>query len=517
MRTMMRMLCVTLIAALGFVACENKSGDVTAPKVSVKSVLSTENAIIFAVTAEGASECAYLIYDGDVVSVDKIFAEGVAIKGDGNSIVVDGLESDTTYYVVAAAKNSLGATMSETIAIKTKSAGDNGDDNGGDNGDDNGDDNFELPEIDGVENLNIVKTKDGRWYEVYNFYVTFVTDSGDKLILDFYTLDETMSNYLPYGQYLLANSYDPYVLHNESSRYVPLGVEDINGYYFTDGYVSVDVANGYYSIYFMLTYDANGTPKTVQGYYNGILSGASVPEGDNIGAKDLIEVVEVGSTSFKFKINAEPGQYWRCSVVDKRVYDQTASNPGAWVVTYGFMLEGPLTLNWVNGEYCEYVPGYLMNVSSATDYVILAALMDYSEGQENSLLGGVEIVQIRTKAEAAGTATATIKVLEVGRNDATISCLFGDDVWCCYVAMMETANLDDVRELYPEAGYNSFDECMLSLIPGLSHDFMRQFLEPQESYKWEALKYSTSYTICAKVVDMNNGATLIITEPFTTR
>ncbi|MBQ2364367.1 MAG: hypothetical protein II288_02240, partial [Alistipes sp.] len=200
MKTVMRVLCVTLIAALGFVACEKKSGDATAPKVSIKSVLSTEDAIVFAVTAEGASECAYLIYDGDVVSADKIFADGVAIKGDGSSIVVDGLKSDTTYYVVAAAKNSLGVAMSETITIKTKSAGDNGDngDNGGndDNGDNGGnDDNFELPEIDGVENLNIVKTKDGRWYQPYNYYVTFVCDNDDCIILDFYTLDETMSQY----------------------------------------------------------------------------------------------------------------------------------------------------------------------------------------------------------------------------------------------------------------------------------------------------------------------------------
>ena len=331
------------------------------------------------------------------------------------------------------------------------------------------------------------------------------------------SLDLVFDNaYEKAGTYLLGDNYAPYTIHPESSCYLPNGWEGF-GYTFTDAYVTVDVVNGYYAIYMMLTYLENGVEKSIQAYYNGIMSNASVPAGDDTGSDKLIEVLEVGSTSFKFKINAEPGQYWRCSVVDKRVYDQTASNPGAWVVTYGFMLEGPLTLNWVNGEYCEYVPGYLMNVSSATDYVILAALMDYSEGQENSLLGGVEIVQIRTKAEAAGTATATIEVLEVGRNDATISCLFGDDVWCCYVAMMETANLDDVRELYPQAGYNSFDECMLSLIPGLSHDFMRQFLEPQESYKWEALKYSTSYTICAKVVDMNNGATLIITEPFTTR
>ena len=67
------------------------------------------------------------------------------------------------------------------------------------------------------------------------------------------------------------------------------------------------------------------------------------------------------------------------------------------------------------------------------------------------------------------------------------------------------------------AGYSSYEEGMLSLIPGLSHDFMRQFLESQYNYKWEYLNYNTSYTMCIKVIDMNNGATFIELEPFTTK
>ena len=67
------------------------------------------------------------------------------------------------------------------------------------------------------------------------------------------------------------------------------------------------------------------------------------------------------------------------------------------------------------------------------------------------------------------------------------------------------------------AGYDSYEECMLSLIPALSHDSMRQFLESQVDYRWEYLKYNTSYTMCIKVVDMDNGANFIELEPFTTK
>jgi hypothetical protein len=159
-----------------------------------------------------------------------------------------------------------------------------------------------------------------------------------------------------------------------------------------------------------------------------------------------------------------------------------------------------------------------MNVTSATDYLILAALMDYSDGQENSLLGGVEIVQIHTEAEAAGTGTVDINIKEINTNDVVFDCIFGDDVWCCYVAMMETSNLQEIKDgKYAMAGYSSYEECMLSLIPGLSHDFKRQFLETTYDYKWDYLNYNTSYTICVKVEDMDGGVSFIELEPFTTK
>lgn len=520
MNRFFRLLFVALCAVTALCGCE-KSADNVAPTVSITLTEVGSTSAKIAIQAKNADEYAYMLYDGDAISVEKVFNEGVTVKETGNGLIfgISNLEPDTTYYVIAAARNSIGEALSEPVKFTTSKCSDNGGGNEGGN-DDNDDDNnnTELPDIDGVENITITKTQDGRWYEPYNYYVTFVRDNGDHIVLDFYTLDETMSSYLPYGQYSLGNSYDPYVIHNESSRYVPQGVAGENGYLFTDGYVSVDVANGYYSIYFMLTYDENGTQKSIQALYNGLMSGAAVPEGDNQGAKKLIEVLDVGSTSFKFKINAEEGQYWRCSVVDKRVYDQTASNPGAWVVTYGFMLEGTLTFDWRNGEMCEHVPGYMMNVSSSTDYLILAALMDYSEGQENNLLGGVEIVQIHTEAEAAGQGTVEVDIKEINSNDVVFDCTFGDDVWCCYVAMLETADLQEIKDgKYAMAGYATYEECMLSLIPSLSHDSMRQFLESQVGYKWEYLKYSTSYTMCIKVVDMNNGVSFIELEPFTTK
>ena len=516
MKNLFKLFFVALLAILSFASCETKKSEGGVPTIEIVAVTTTDTSLSFAVTATDASECAYMLFDGDIITAETVLSSGTAIAASG-VVEVESLEANTTYYVVAAARNANGEVLSNTLTMKTTGQGGNNNGNG-DNGGGNNDDNFELPDIEGVENIVITKTKDGRWYEPYNYYVTFVRDNGDRIILDFYTLDETMSQYFPYGQYTFATNYYPYTIYPESSGYFPAGKGEGEGYNFTDGYVTVDVVGGYYAIYMMLTYEADGVSKSIQGYYNGILSGASVPEGDDEGSEELVEVLEVGSTSFKFRINAEEGQYWRCSVVDKRTYDQTQSNPGAWVVTYGFMLQGPITFDWVNGQICEYVPGLQMSVTSSTDYLILAALMDYSDGQENSLLGGVEVVQVRTKAEAEGTGTVDMTIKEVGVNDVTFDCIFSDDVWCCYVAMMETANLQEIKDgKYAMAGYSSYEECMLSLIPGLSHDFMRQFLESYFDYTFDGLKYSTSYTPCIKVVDMNNGANYIELEPFTTK
>lgn len=520
MKAFTKLLFVAFVAILGLVSCDKQT---VLPTIEIEKLGATEKTVIFRIEAKDASKVAYICsQEGfDTISAEKIMSECVAVKDFGSSVIVKGLQRNTKYYIAAAAQNDAGAVVSNIISITTKagSSGDNsGEDDNPGSGDGGNDGGFELPEIEGVENIVITKTKGGVWYEPYNYYVLFERDNGDIIQLDFYTLSETMSLYLPYGQYSLANSYAPYTINLEGSCYIPAGYPvDEFGCPFTDGYVSVDVVGGYYAIYMMLTYDENGVKKSIQAYYNGLLSNASVPAGDDTGSDKLIDVLEVGSTSFKFRINAEPDQYWRCSIVDKRVYDSSNPNPGAWVINYGFMLQGPLTFNWENGKECEYVPNYKMNVSSSTDYLILAALMDYSEGKENSLLGGVEIVQVRTRAETAGTGSVDVTMKEINVNDVVFDCVFGDNVWCCYVAMMKTADLQEIKDgKYAMANYSSFEECMLSLIPGLSHDSMRQFLGSQYDYKWDYLNYGTSYTMCIKVVDMNNGATYIECEPFTT-
>ena len=495
------------MAILYIVGCEPIADGGKIPAVTITKGEVTATTITFTVTATDAAECAYLLYGEGELSPERILSDGVAIEGNGRPTTVTGLTPETTYLVVAAARNSEGAVMTSIISLKTAKSSGN-------------DDKPELPPHDpDAKVLEIERTTQGRWYDNTNYYVTLVATTGERLTLDFYTISETMSSYLPYGNYIVNATMDAYTICSDSSFILLSPEDDVeDGHFFTDGIVNISVRDGLYTLAFQLTYEVDGLSYIVEGEYNGLLSGAAVPEGDNEGVEKLIEVHEVEATSFRFTIHAEEGQYWRCSVVDKRVYDQYQSNPGAWVVSYGFMLDGTRTFNWENGKVCEHVAGLEMSVTSSTDYLILAALMDYSEGQENNLLGGVEVVQIRTKAEAAGVGSVDIVIKEVNTNDVLFDCTFSDDVWCCYVAMMETANLDEIKAgKYALVGYESFEECMLSLIPDLSHDNMRQFLEPQVNYRWDYLKYSTSYTICVKVEDMDKRVSYVEFEPFTTK
>lgn len=498
-----------LLVATLLCGCEQKNAD--APlKIEITKGGISSTTISFGYSVSGAVEAAYMITD-DAITAEEVLSKGTALDIKKDEAVVSGLTPDTTYTIVAAAKSASGSVaLSNMIVMTTKEKETDTPTTPG------GNDDFEMPEIPGAR-IVTVKSTNGGWYESYNYFVRLELTTGEFLDLDFYTLDETMTSALPYGKYTLKDSIDPYVLNIETSGYYPdaAAVEGKNMTPFTEGFVTVDVANGYYSLYIQLTYTYNGTEQIIQAYYNGLLSGATVPDGDSTGKK-LIEVLEVGSSSFKFRINAEEGQYWRCSVVDKRTYDQFESNPGAWVLQYGFMLEGTLTFNWENGKDCEYVPGYPMSVTSATDYLIIAVLMDYKEGQEYVMLGGVEMEQIRTKPDAISSAEAEVEITNVGVTTVTLSCNFGSDVFCCWVAMMETANLEDARMNYAQFGYKTFDECLLSLIPGLSPEFKRQFIEPTTNYVWENLKYDTSYTPCVMVVDKNDAKKLIILDAIKT-
>lgn len=499
----MKKIILIMATIIGLVACRKAeevvppgeqgiSPEEQVPTVSLKILGSTENSISFSVTVEGAENCSYLVYQGadETVSVEDVLADGVSVKGDGSEIVVDGLKSSTAYNVVAAAGNTAGTVMSDVLQIMTRSL-------------------YEDVEADII---NIVSTESGYWYNNYNYYVILVADNGDRYALDFFTVADTEKMYLPYGDYRLADNEAPYTLGSEYSGCFPKGNVDENaGSVFTDASVTVGVEGGFYKLTFMFAYDVDGVSRTVTGSYNGPMSGASVPEEDR-GDDKFLELLDVGVTSFRFRINAGDNQFWRCSVVEKLVYDMQPASPGSWVINYGFLFSGSREIEWKNGE--EFIPGFTMNVAANTEYLIFAVLVDSETGYD--MQSGVEVLELRTDPMPAGTGVVEVDIKRVGTYDVTFDCRMDEGVSKYSVVVYREETVEEARQTYMNYGmFNSFEEMMYLLISTGSSPRARTFYQSEE-ITWGELWAHEPHRVCVMVEDVNGGQSLVLSEVFTT-
>ena len=138
MKNLFKLFVVALLAIVSFASCETANNEGGVPTIEIVEVKSSDNSITFAVTATNATECAYLLYDGDIVSASDVFENGTQTAASG-VVEVKNLKAKTTYYVVAAARNANGEALSNTLKITTTGAGNN---NGG-NDDEKDDDEKE--------------------------------------------------------------------------------------------------------------------------------------------------------------------------------------------------------------------------------------------------------------------------------------------------------------------------------------------------------------------------------------
>ena len=125
----MKKLALLCMAALGFslMSCETEPAtnptDEKAPTVALEKGLEDVNAVYFTLTTTNATEARYMVLEdgADVPALATIMAEGVAVElEDGKAEVkAEGLEAETEYMVVAAAKNVTKMAGSNTLYVKT--------------------------------------------------------------------------------------------------------------------------------------------------------------------------------------------------------------------------------------------------------------------------------------------------------------------------------------------------------------------------------------------------------------
>ena len=127
----MKKLALLCMAALGLslMSCESdpktdpKPADEVQPTIALEKGMENVDYVTFTVTTTNATEARYMVLEdgADAPALETIMSEGVAVElAEGKAVVkADGLEAETDYMVVAAAKNVTKVAGSNTLYVKT--------------------------------------------------------------------------------------------------------------------------------------------------------------------------------------------------------------------------------------------------------------------------------------------------------------------------------------------------------------------------------------------------------------
>ena len=125
----MKKLALLCLAALGFslMGCNPEPtptpSDEAQPSITLEKGIENVNNVTFTLTTTNATEARYMVLEdgAEAPTLDAILTEGVAVElTEGKAEVkADGLEADTEYMVVAAAKNVTKVAGSNTLYVKT--------------------------------------------------------------------------------------------------------------------------------------------------------------------------------------------------------------------------------------------------------------------------------------------------------------------------------------------------------------------------------------------------------------
>ncbi|MBR3589648.1 MAG: hypothetical protein IKL43_01395, partial [Alistipes sp.] len=113
---------------LGLVGCNNEptpdNKPEVAPTIALEKGFEEVNAVSFSVVTTNASEARYILLEdsAEVPTLESIMADGVAVELDDEGkaeVKAEGLDAETSYKIVAAAKSVKKLAGSNTLYVKT--------------------------------------------------------------------------------------------------------------------------------------------------------------------------------------------------------------------------------------------------------------------------------------------------------------------------------------------------------------------------------------------------------------
>lgn len=495
MKNLIRLLPLFVVSLFALVACNDEPQvDGAKPTISITLDAATAESLTFDIAITDAEQCAYMYVTGAAsFDAETVLAEGTPIAKDAASFTIEGLQSATTYYIVAAASNANGYTLSQPVAAKTLAAGEQPDPNPDPDPDPNPEPNPEPPITDGVK---VVRTLQGLWYDIINYYLTLETDKGEIICLDFYTNPgDSRGKFLPEARYTIASTMAYGTLGADTSG-VKWGADDEYGTLFESGYCDVAIVDGQFRLNFEFTLDSGDE---FRGSYVGQLPGTAVEQ-----SSDLLKINKITSTSFTFTINAPEGQEWRCVAIEKVTYDMYGASPMKFLSNYGFPGVGPQTIVWENGAphpNADFAAqGVKVEVGPGMDYKVLAALYDSATA---SFIGVVSECDVHTLEPEVSNETVDIEILSLDAHSVKYSCTPTAGVDFYRTCVLKTELVVEAEQVYYTAGFSSFEAFMIYLIESSAAGAYT--LYEAATVDWGSLWYDYDYTICTLVVDKAGG------------
>ena len=492
---------------------ENNIPEGQKPTIELTVGEATATSLTFEIAATNAEKVAYMVVAAAAsFDADQIMASGVQVDPAETSVTVEDLESNKSYFIVAAASNQSGSAMATPISMKTLKDGE--EPTPGDDPNTNPEPEPEPgvdPESPFEDGLEIVRTSKGAWYDKVNYYVTLEAATGEVMFIDMYCNPGLSDGkYIPEGRYNVVNQLTDYNTILSEYSGLKQNADEEYGFNFKSGYLDVSVVNGkYFLVFEFVLDDATSTP--VRGSYYGPMSGASV-RGDS----ELLTVKKLTSSSITFDINVEANQEWRCVVIEKVTYDLYGGKTTQFLANYGFPGVGPQQIVWANGEphpNSDFAAqGMKVEVGPGTDYIILVALYDSASASYTSAV--FEKV-VHTLDPEQSQETVNVEIQSIEPNKVIYSLTPSANVFSYRTCVLKTELVTEAEEVYYTYNFSSFEAFMIYLIESSASE-SRIFYEPA-TVEWSGLWYDYDYTICTLVLDKSGAKGLSFVEFHTPR
>ena len=165
-----------------------------------------------------------------------------------------------------------------------------------------------------------------------------------------------------------------------------------------------------------------------------------------------IKVLSVTDHSYKFEFSTRDDQYYRWITESKLLINSQNKTPYDYVCEFGIFSQGPITVDWVNGEWfcANNTPIKQADVGPDQDYVIYAIRWDLDAGYP---LGDVIVATLHTEKAKEGIGTVDVELLEVKAAEVKVKFTPSDEIESYMSIVLPIA---DVEEGDNEHGGDSF-------------------------------------------------------------